>query len=152
MFLISFGGNGNWGAFRNCVIQSDFSSSQKTRIEFPNDQTHFIKKIGHYFWTPPRKRIFKSDGRYLIFCEYFPTDFLLYLFSKNRPFFHSTSKRWKLRGKIYWKLHFLVFPYFLFFKYFPKILKRREILVLFSEEFSAWMEFLIMSFGRLLTF
>jgi hypothetical protein len=101
-----------------------------------------------------KKTIFKSDGRYLIFCDYFPSELIFFctFYSKNRPFFHSKSKRWKLRGKIYWKLHFLDFLYFLFCKYFPNILKRREILVVFSEEFSAWMEFLIMSFGRFLTF
>ncbi len=93
----------------------------------------FLKKLEIIFGHSQEKRIFKSDGRYLIFCEDFPSELIFFCtFYSYIPFFHSKSKRWKLWGKIYWKLHFLVFPYFLFFKYFPKILKRRKVLVVFS--------------------
>jgi hypothetical protein len=141
--------NGNWGASRNCVIQSDFNSSQMSKIYFPNDQAVFVSKNWPLFLDTSKKKDIQIRWSVSHVLWRFSIEFSFAPFIQKQTFFHSKSKRWKLWGKIYWKLHFLVFPYFLFCKYFPNMLKRREILVVFSKE---WMEFLIMSFGRFLTF
>ncbi len=133
--MISFdeNGNGNWGASRNSVIQSDFNSRQKLRICFSLIKL-FSSEIGHYFWTPQEKGYSNQMVGISFFVNIFHRSWFSFapFIQKTDLFFHSKSKRWKLWGKIYWKLHFLDFLIFCFCKYFRKILKRREILVVFS--------------------
>ncbi len=101
-----------------------------TLIQAKSQELCFHHLLLFFYWTlfldTPKKTIFKSDGRYLIFCESFPSELIFFctFYSKNRPFFHLNSKRWKLWGKIYWKLHFLVFPYFLFLQIFSEDIKK----------------------------
>jgi hypothetical protein len=125
--LISFDGNENenWGASRNCVIQSDFNLSQKSRIVFPSFIIIFLLDIifGH---SQENDIQIRWSVSHFLWIFSIGADFLLHLFTKNRPFFHSKSKRWKLWGKIYWKLHFLVFPYFLFLQIFSEDIKKEE--------------------------